>query len=118
MVVLVLTIKKQSSDIALLLCLCGCCMIMAVALSFFVPILDFVRKLQQMAGLDGQMLQILLKVTGVAFTTEIAATVCADAGNAAMGKSLQILSALVIMYLSIPMMETLLDLVERILVAL
>lgn len=118
LVVLMLTIKKQNGEIALLLGLCGCCMVLAVALGFLVPILDFIGKLQQLAGLDPQMLQILLKVTGIAFTAQIAGTVCADAGNAALGKSLQLLSVVVILYLSIPMMQALLDLVERILVAL
>lgn len=117
-VVLVLAIRKQNGEIALLLGLCGCCVALAVAVGFLNPILNFLRRLQQVASLDGDMLQILLKVTGVAFTAEIASTVCSDAGNAALGKSLQMLSSVVILYLSLPMMEALLELVERILVAL
>lgn len=117
-VVLVLAIRKQNGEMAMLLGLCGCCMGLLVAAGFLTPILSFVRRLQQTASLDGDMLQILLKITGVAFTAEIACTVCTDAGNAALGKSLQMLSAVVILYLSLPMMEALLELVERILVAL
>lgn len=117
-VVLVLAIRKQNGEIALLLGLCGCCAALAVAVGFLNPILNFLRRLQQVASLDGDMVQILLKVTGVAFTAEIASTVCSDAGNAALGKSLQMLSSVVILYLSLPMMEALLELVERILVAL
>lgn len=116
--VLVLAIRKQNGEIALLLGLCGCCAAFAVAVGFLTPIVNFVRRLQQLTSLDHDMLQILLKVSGVAFTSEIAGTVCADAGNAALGKSLQMLSTLVILYLSLPMMQALLDLVEKILGAL
>lgn len=116
--VLVLVVRKQNGEMGMLLGLCGCCMALAVAFGFLSPILSFMKRLQQLASLDGNMLQILLKVTAVAFTAEIAGAVCADAGNAALGKSLQLLSAVVILYLSLPMLESLLELLERILVNL
>ena len=117
-VILVLVIRKQNGEIALLLGLCGCCMVFAVAAGLLIPIVNFLRRLQQNAALDGQMLQILMKITAVAFTGEIACAVCADAGNGALAKSLQILTTVTILYLSLPMLEALLTLVERILVAL
>lgn len=117
-VTLVLAIRKQNGEIALLLGLCGCCLVLLVAAGFLSPIVQFLRRLQQTASLDSEMLQILMKITAVAFTAEIAASVCNDAGNAGLAKSLQMLSTVVILYLSLPMLEALLTLVERILVAL
>lgn len=117
-VILILSLRKHNSEIAVLLSLFCCCLVAAVAVSFLTPILAFIRKLQQNILLDDQMLRILLKITGVAFTAEIAATVCADAGNSALAKTLQMLATAVILYLSLPMMEALLELVERILVGL
>ena len=117
-VILIMAIRKQNGEIALLMGLCGCCMALAIAMGFLTPVLGFIHRLQQAATLDEQMLSILLKITAVAFVSEIAGTVCSDAGNAALGKSLQMLAAVVILYLSLPMMEALLELVERILVAI
>lgn len=117
-VILVLTLRKQNGEMALLLGLCGCCIGLMVAVGFLSPIVAFLRKLQQMSKLDNEMLRILLKITAVAYTAEIAATVCSDAGNAALAKVMQMLSTVVILYLSLPMLEALLSLVERILVAL
>ena len=116
--VLVLVLRKQNGEIALLLGLCGCCIVMMVMVGFLSPVIQFLLKLQQIANLDHQMLRILRKITAVALTAEIAATVCADAGNAALAKVMQLLSIAVILYLSLPMLEALLTLVERILVAL
>lgn len=112
--ILAVVVRRHNGEIAALLALCGCCLISVMALTFLTPILSFLRKLQQLGSLNGDMLAILLKVTGVALTAEIAANVCTDAGNGALAKSLQMLSAAVILYLSLPMFQALLDLVERI----
>ncbi len=117
-VILVLTIRKQSGEIALLLALCGCCVIFMTAAGLLSPIVSFLQRLQRITALDSQMLEILMKITVVAFTAEIAAAVCNDAGNAGLAKALQMLSSVVILYVSLPMLEALLTLVERILGAL
>lgn len=117
-VILSLTLRKQNGELALLLSICGCVLVFGVAVSFLKPILEFLQNLRQIAALDNKMLAILLKVTGVAFLSEIVTTVCADAGNAALGKTLQLLASLVILYVSLPMMTALLELVEKILGAL
>ena len=61
------------------------------------------------------MLTILLKVVGTALIAEIVTLVCMDGGNASMGKALQFLAAAVILWLSLPMLTALLELIEEIL---
>lgn len=117
-VILSLTLRKQNGELALLLSLCGCVLVIGVAVGFLKPMIAFLQNLRQIAALDSKMLGILLKVTGVAILSEIAGTVCADAGNAALGKTLQMLASFVILYLSLPMMTALLELVEKILGAI
>ena len=46
---------------------------------------------------------------------DVAGLICADAGNAAMGKGLQFMAVAVILWLSLPMMNALLELIEGIL---
>jgi stage III sporulation protein AD len=113
--ILSITIHKYNAEIASLLVLCGCCLVAWIAMGFLSPIIGFLRRLQQLGAVNEEMLGGLLKVTAVAFTGEIAAGVCADSGNASLGKSLQMLASVVIVYLSLPMFQALLDLVERIL---
>ena len=114
-VILALTLRKQNADLSLMLSLCGCALVIGVAVGFLTPVMRFIHNLRQTASVDNEMLSVLLKVTGVAFLSEIACTVCTDAGNTAMGKCLQILSSAVILYLSLPMMTAFLELVEKIL---
>ena len=117
-VILIMSLRKHNGEMAVLLSLCGCCMVAMVSIGFLTPIFAFVRRLQESTGLNHQMLQVLWKTTAVAITAEIAGTVCNDSGNAALAKTLQMLATAVIVYLSLPMMEALLELVERILTGL
>lgn len=117
-VVLVLTIRKQNGELAMVLGLCGCVLVLGGMAQFLIPIMSLVQKIQNVASLDGQMLGIMLKITAVSVIAQIASLICCDAGNGALGKSLQMLSAAVILWLALPMLEALLAMAERILVNL
>lgn len=114
-VVFVLILKNSSKGIGELLSLLVCCMVMMAAVSYLEPVIAFVETVQDLSGLDGDMLKILLKVVGISVTVEIASLLCDDAGNSAMGKTLQILATAVILCLSLPMLTSLLRLIEGIL---
>lgn len=114
-VILGLVLGKQGKEVGLLLTLAVCCMVGALAISYLTPVVDFVRHLQAVGQLDSDILEILLKVVGIGLVAEIAGLICSDAGNAALGKTLQMLSAAVILWLSIPLLQKLLELLQQIL---
>ena len=91
-VILGLVLAKQSKDWAVLLTTGVSCMVLAVGAVYLQPVLDFVRELQTLSGLDPQMLTVVLKAVGIGLISEIAALICLDAGNAALGKGIQIQS--------------------------
>lgn len=113
--VLTLVLSKQEKDYALLLTMAGCALGALVLLQFLEPVLDFVHQLQTLGDLNGDMLPILLKAVGTGLVAEIAGMVCCDAGNASLGKTIQLLGAAVILWLSIPVFQLLLELMQRIL---
>ncbi len=113
--VLILVLQKQGKETALLLSVLVCCLAGGLALGFLRPVLEFMSRLQALGTLDNTMLQTLLKVVGIAITSEVAGLICTDAGSSSLGKILQFLASCVILWLSLPMLTTLLDLVEGIL---
>ena len=113
--VLILTLKKQGGEIGLILSVLACCMVGLLALGFLEPVMKFFQKLQKIGSLDTGFLRILLKIVGICFTSEIAGYICEDAGNSALGKILQFLASAVILYLSLPLLTRLLELIEEIL---
>lgn len=114
-VVLILAIKRQGNDFSILISITVCAILGAVAIRFLKPVIELCMRLQEIGGLNRNMLQILVKVIGIAFTSEIAGAICSDSGNSALAKVLQILATVVILYLSVPMLTALLDVVEEIL---
>lgn len=114
-VILILALGSHGKEMGSLLGLFVCCMVILLALRYLQPVLDLIRQLQSIGDLDYSMIGILLKVVGIGLISEIAALICADAGNAALGKTLQLLSASVILWLSIPLFEELTALLQRIL---
>ncbi len=114
-VVLGLAIGKKDKDITVLLSVVMCCMLALMAMRYLEPVLDFFETLRQTANLDPRMMEILLKSVGIGMISQIACLVCDDAGNSALGKALQILTAAVILWMSVPLLESLLNLVQELL---
>lgn len=110
-----LVLMKKDREIGLLLTVAVCCMTAAAAAAYLRPVLEFLKQVENAGNLDHQFLTILLKCTGIGLVTEVSVLVCRDVGNEALGKALQMLSAAVILWLSLPLLTALLDMIQRIL---
>ncbi len=114
-VVIGLSLSKQGKDITLLLGVAVCTMVLAAALLYLRPVMDFVGNLQQLSGLDSSMLRIMLKAVGIGLTAELACLICTDSGNGALAKAIQIFASATVLCISIPLMQELLNLIQKIL---
>lgn len=114
-VVLILTISKQEKDISILLIISVCCMVLVVAAAYLQPVIDFLRQLQSIGQLDSESITILLKCVGVGLLAEITCLICADSGNASLGKALQLLATATILWISLPLLSELMELIDKIL---
>ena len=114
-VILGVTLQKQEKDISVILVLCVCCMVVTVMAVYLEPVLDFVQSVVVLGQLKTELLKPILKATGIGIVAEIAGLICTDSGNAALGKSIQLLSAAVILWLSLPLLQALLELMQRML---
>ena len=104
-------VSGRNKEIGTLLLVLGSSVILITAVSYIEPIFAFIRKLQTLGKLNNEMLEILLKSVGIGLLAEISVLVCNDMGNASMGKTLQILATAAILWLSLPMLNSLLDLI-------
>ena len=111
-VTLMLLLSKYAADISLLLALCVSCAILLLACQYFMPILDFARKLTLIGNIDNEILTILLKVSGIGILSQIAILICNDAGQTSIAKALQITTTAVILCVCVPLMEQILTLIE------
>ena len=112
-VMLGLTVNRQ--DMTLLLTMGACVLVGLLGMTYLRPVVEFLRSLQELGALRGELLEILLKAMGVGLVTELTAMICRDGGNASLGQALQILGCGVILWLSIPLFTAFMDIIQKIL---
>lgn len=113
--ILWLAVDKREKDMASLLTLAACCAAGVAAAAYLEPVMDFLRQLENIGALETDTLKILLKAVGIGFVCEITGMVCADAGNSAMAGMIRFLSNAAILYISLPVLQTLMKLIQDIL---
>lgn len=112
--ILVLTLGKQQQDIGALLTIAVCCMTGVAAMHLLEPVLDFLHDLQLLTNMDESILKTMFRIVGIGLVAELVAMICSDAGYSSLGKSLQLLASSVILYLSIPIFQSMVNLIREI----
>ncbi len=115
--ILHLILAQKGKDFSVLLTVAVCCMLAAAAVEYLEPVIGFFEKLQTIGQLDSDMMTTVLRVVGMGLLAEIVGLISSDAGNAALGKTLQILASAVILWMSVPLFTSLIALIEDILVS-
>lgn len=108
-------LQKQGKEYALVLVISVCAMGACLALSYIKPVIGVLEELGELAALDSEILKIMLKAVGIGLIGEISGSICADSGNASLGKMLQLLSTVVILWLSLPIVQQVMDLIGEVL---
>lgn len=113
-VILITVLRKQSQEIALLLSLAMCAMVLLIAGGYLKSVVSLIENLKTVAGLDDDLLSPALKAVGIALLSQFAGLICADSGNSAMGRCVELLGCAAILWLAMPLMNMLLELVMKI----
>ena len=113
--ILGLALSKQAKEMQILLVVAGCCMVAGIAATFLRPVLELLGELQDLGNLNSELTGILIKSAGIGLLSELACMICSDAGNASLGKTVQLMGSTVVLYLAIPVFRGLIELVQGIL---
>lgn len=113
--ILWLCLQKHTKELSVLLTMAICTIVLIAVIGFMRPITEFISKIQKTGNIDNELLAIILKVVGIGMITEFSSLICKDAGNESMGKALQVLSSVAVLWMSLPVFEKLLSLLDKIL---
>lgn len=114
-VILGLMLSDHNKVFGPLLILAACCLVLIGLVRYLKPVMDLLGQMQQLAGISGQMLSMLLKAVGISLISQLAELICNDVGQSALGKAIGLLANGVILWLSIPLVEELLELIQEVL---
>lgn len=112
-VILSLSLDKTERDISAVMGIVALCIAACAAVTILNPVLNYLVELQRLFHLPDDLISILMKAVGIALVAELSASICADAGNASLGKILQILGGAAVLTLSVPMFRTLMTIIKE-----
>ena len=110
--VLVLVIKKNSPEMALLLTISLAAFALFLVTGVISGILDFVRRLAVSANVSPAVIAVVLKTVGIAIITRLSADVCRDAGQSSIASGVDIAGAVAAIYISLPLLETAISMIS------
>lgn len=113
-VILGAAIGKKEKEILVVLTVAACCTVMMVSMEYLSDVVAFLWELGNNSHDQNFFTGILLKISCVALTTELAGLLSADAGNSSLAKVIQILGNAVILFLSLPLFEAFLSIIQEI----
>jgi len=110
---LCLGLKKQSPELALALSLCALALGAGLILQAVKPILNLAQSLALRAELEGSLTAPLWKCMGLGLLTELSASVCADAGQNALAKLVELGGGILCLAASLPLLQAVLALITE-----
>ena len=113
--IIIILLKQYKPEFVIYVSLLAGALIIFMVLDKLIGIIELLSNLSNRAGINGQFLGILLKITGIAFLTEFAISICNDSGETAIANKIDLGGKIIIIAISVPIISSLLELIIKIL---
>jgi len=113
--IIIVILKQYKPEFAIYVSMVAGVLILVLSIQKLTGIINLLQSLANKTYINKSFLSILLKITGIAFITEFAVSICSDAGEKAIASKIEIGSKVIIIAMSIPIITSLLELVIEIL---
>jgi len=105
--------KKGKEEYSIYISLAACFLILLWGISKLQVILDAINKLQGYINLNKSYIGILIKIIGITYITEISSSLCKDSGYQAISDQIEIVGKLTILAISMPIILSILETINR-----
>ena len=113
--IIIVILKQYKPEFAIYVSMVAGVLILVLSIQKLTGIINLLQSLANKTYINKSVLSMLLKITGIAFITEFAVSICSDAGEKAIASKIEIGSKVIIIAMSIPIITSLLELVIEIL---
>ena len=113
--VIAIILKQYKPEYALYVSIIAGILILFMIMDKLSGIINLLQSISDKTYINRQFLGILLKITGIAIIAEFAVSICVDAGEKAIATKIEIGSKVIIIAMSIPIISSLLELINQIL---
>ena len=110
-----LLMKRGGAPMTLPLAAAVCALVLSLCVQALSPALDTLRRARRLSGLSAAYYLPVLKCLAIGILSRGAADLCRDGGQTAMAGAVEFGGAAAALWVSLPLMESLLDLLEDLL---
>lgn len=112
--IIIIILKQYKPEFVIYVSIAAGAIILVMIMDKLSGIVNLLTNLSNKANVNNQFLVIILKITGIAFLTEFAVSICKDAGENAIASKIDLGGKVIIIAISIPIIYALLELIIRI----
>lgn len=112
-VVLIVTLKQEKKEMAIVLSILSGVLILFFVMEPLGDIIEMLSGLVEKSGINSQYLEIILKVTAIAYIIEFSKNICMDAGESGLATKVEIAGKVIVVSLSIPIVLSVVEVVTK-----
>lgn len=113
--IIIILLKQYRPEFAVYISLLTGVLILVLVMGQLAGVISLLQSLANKTSVNMTFLSLLIKITGIAFLSEFAVSICKDSGEGAIASKIEIGSKIVIISMSIPIISSLLEIILKIL---
>ena len=114
-VIIILILRQYKPEFTLYASILAGALILMLSFGKLQSIISLLTSIANTTKINGQFLTILLKITGIAFLTEFAVSICKDSGETAIASKVDLGGKIIIIAISVPIISSLLETIIKVL---
>lgn len=113
--IIIIMLKQYKPEYAIFISILTGILILFLVMDRLTGIINLIESIQDKFSINTQFIALLIKITGIAFLSEFAISVCKDSGEAAIASKIEVGSKIIIISMSVPIISSLLEIILKIL---
>lgn len=113
--IIIVLLKQYKPEYTIYISLLAGGLIILLVMDKLTGIINLLQSLANKTSINSTFLSLLIKITGIAFLSEFAVSICKDSGEAAIANKIEIGTKIIIISMSIPIITSLLEIILKLL---
>lgn len=113
--IIIIMLKQYRPEYAVFISILTGVLILFLVMDRLSGIINLIQSIEDKFSINTQFIALLIKITGIAFLSEFAVSICKDSGEAAIASKIELGSKIIIISMSIPIISSLLEIILKIL---
>ena len=109
--ILAVFLKSIKPEYSVLTIIIGSIILIVYIINSLTDVFSFFDNVVSKTGIDKELFTVLLKIIGIGYLVEFAATVCNDSGNSSIASKVLIAGKILIFLVSLPIIKNLFEMV-------